>query len=207
MKKIRILIADDHKLMRMGLISLISGKRDMECVGEARNGELAVELCRKLAPDVVIMDLLMPKLNGAEATKRILAAQPDTRIVVLTSYATSKEMSEAILNGATGALMKDVETARLVSVIREVAAGRTVIPEKFLQMSQEESAAPQLTEHQLKILSSIAIGRTNADIAKEFGIAESTVKNLVSAILLKIGAANRAEAVTIALRKHLLDMV
>ena len=206
MKKIRILIADDHKLMRMGLSSLIAGERDMECVGEASNGIAAVEAAERLRPDVVIMDLMMPKMNGAEATRLIHGKLPDVRIVILTSYGTSREMSEAIANGASGTLMKDVATAELTRVIRAVAAGKTVITSQFQIMSRESQGVPQLTEHQKNILSSIAIGRTNADIAKEFGISQSTVKNIIMTIFSKLGAANRSEAVAIALRENLLKM-
>ena len=206
MKKIRILLADDHKLMRMGLTSLIAGERDMECVGEASNGIAAVEAAERLRPDVVIMDLMMPKMNGAEATRLIHEKLPDVRIVILTSYGTSREMSEAIANGASGTLMKDVATAELTRVIRAVAAGKTVITSQFQIMSRESQGVPQLTEHQKNILSSIAIGRTNADIAKEFGISQSTVKNIIMTIFSKLGAANRSEAVAIALRENLLKM-
>ena len=206
MKKIRILLADDHKLMRMGLTSLIAGERDMECVGEASNGITAVEAAERLRPDVVIMDLMMPKMNGAEATRLIHEKMPDVRIVILTSYGTSREMSEAIANGASGTLMKDVATAELTRVIRAVAAGETAIPPQFQSMSRDPQGVPQLTEHQKNILSSIAIGRTNADIAKEFGISQSTVKNIIMTIFSKLGATNRSEAVAIALRLHLVDV-
>ena len=205
MKKIRILLADDHKLMRMGLSSLIAGERDMECVGEASNGITAVETAERLKPDVVIMDLMMPKLNGAEATRLIREKLPDVRIVILTSYGTSREISDAIANGASGTLMKDVATAELTRVLRAVAAGETVVPPQFQTMSKEVQDTPQLTEHQKQILSSIAIGRTNADIAKEFGISQSTVKNIIMTIFSKLGASNRAEAADIARRKRLID--
>ena len=204
MKKIRILVADDHTLLRIGLVSFISGKTDLECVGEADNGRTAVELTRKLRPDVVIMDLMMPKLSGAEATRIIHRELRETRIIVLTSYGTAREMSHAIANGASGALMKDTSTADLVDAIRKVASGNSVIPQNLINQTNEDAALPNLTDHQLAILGSIASGRSNADIAKEFDISENTVKKIVSTILGKIGAASRSEATAIALRKHLL---
>lgn len=206
MKKIRILIADDHKLMRMGLKSLIAGKRDMECVGEAENGEAAVQLARNLKPDVILMDLMMPRLSGSDATRTIHQEMPETRIIVLTSYGTTKEMSDAITFGASGALTKDIDTSELANTIRKVAAGGTCISTKLQMMSREESQTPQLTEHQKLILSAIAAGRTNADIAKEFGISENTVKHTITAIFAKLGATTRAEASAIAHRKHLVDV-
>jgi len=203
MNKIRILVADDHKLMRMGLVSLIAGKDDMECVGEARNGEEAVALARTLRPDVVIMDLLMPRLSGAAATKAIHEAQPDCKIVILTSYGTSMEMSEAIANGAQATLMKDVETDRLVSVIRNVTAAKTIIPKSLRDMANEDLSCP-LTDHQKQFLAAAALGRTNADIARQFGVAESTVKNTFSLIFSKLGVTNRAEAINLAVSKKII---
>lgn len=158
MKNIRILIADDHKLMRMGLASLIVGEPDLECIGEAGNGQEAVNLARQLKPDVIIMDLMMPKLTGSEATKIIHAEMPDTRIVILTTYGTAQELTDAIRNGASGAILKDVETAKLASVIRKVASGKMVIPQSLKIAVQTSEMAPVLTDHQKQILSSIAVG-------------------------------------------------
>ena len=204
MKTIRLLIADDHMLMRMGLVSFIAGKKDLKCVGEADNGRTAVALARKFRPDVIIMDLMMPEMSGAEATKLIHAELPDVKIIILTSYGTSREMSEAISNGASGALMKDASAAELVEVVRKVAAGKTVIPSDLMAAARGDAEMTLLTDHQKELLASVAAGRTNADIAKEFGISENTVKKIVSTIFVKIGATSRAEATSIALRKHLL---
>lgn len=206
MKKIKILIADDHKLMRMGLESLINGKNDMEVVGEAQNGEEAVRLARKLKPDVIMMDLMMPKLSGSAATKVICKELPESKVIILTTYGTSKEMADAITNGAKGALTKETNTGELANAIRTVAAGGTCISQKLKMLSREESATPQLTEHQKMLLSSIAEGHSNADISKEFGIAENTVKHTITAIFAKLGVSTRAEAVAIALRKHLVEV-
>ena len=205
-KKIRIIIADDHKLVRMGLRTLIAGERDMTCVGEAENGKEAVQLAKELKPDVIVMDLMMPVVSGSDATRLILKVLPETRIIILTSYGTTKEMSDAIANGACAALMKDGPTSEVIDAIRAVAAGGARIPEALRQMSAERTAMPLLTDHQKEILSSICLGRTNADIAREFGLAECTVKKLVSSILTKVGATNRSEATSIALRLHLVNV-
>ena len=204
MKKTRILIVDDHSLMRMGLSSLIASEKDMEAVGEADNGKAAVKLVRELKPDVVIMDLMMPVISGAEATKTIHGEFPDIKIIILTSFGSSAEMSQAIANGAVGTLMKDTATDDLVATIRAVAAGKTVIPDDLLKMSKEDVSTLQLTDHQLKILSCVVRGLTNADIAQQFSISEITIKKTLQRVFARIGAANRAEAVSIALQKHLI---
>ncbi len=204
MKKTRILIVDDHSLMRMGLSSLIASEKDMETVGEADNGKAAVELVRKLKPDVVIMDLMMPELSGAEATRIIHGELPDVKIVILTSFGSSAEMSLAISNGAVGTLMKDTATDDLVATIRAVAAGKTVIPEPLMRMAKEDASTLQLTDHQLEILRLVVNGYTNSDIAKHLSVSEITIKKTLQTIFSKIGASNRAEAVTITLQKHLI---
>ena len=204
MKKIRILIADDHKLMRMGLRSLMVGNDDLVCVGEAENGEEAVKLARELRPDVILMDLMMPTLSGAGATRLIHQELPDVRIIILTSYGTSKEMADAISAGASGALTKDVDTSELTNTIRKVAAGGNCISQKLQSMSREEELTPDLTEHQKMILSSVVNGRSNIEIATEFGISRNTVKHIVSTIYNKLGVASRAELISLAHHKHLL---
>ncbi len=204
MKKTRILIVDDHSLMRMGLSSLIASEKDMETVGEADNGQTAVELVRKLKPDVVIMDLMMPELSGAEATRIIHGELPDVKIVILTSFGSSAEMSLAISNGAVGTLMKDTATDDLVATIRAVAVGKTVIPEPLMRMAKEDASTLQLTDHQRDILSYVVKGLTNADIARLFSVSEITIKKTLQLTFARIGASNRAEAVSIALQKHLV---
>ncbi len=204
MKKTRIVIVDDHSLMRMGLSSLIASEKDMETVGEAENGKAAVELVRERKPDVVIMDLMMPELSGAEATRIIHGEFPDVKIIVLTSFGTSAEMSQAIANGAVGTLMKDTATDDLVATIRAVAAGETAIPEELLRMSREDVSTLQLTDHQLEILGLVVKGFTNSDIARHFSVSEITIKKTLQSVFAKIGASNRAEAVSITLQKHLI---
>ena len=204
MKKTRIVIVDDHSLMRMGLSSLIASEKDMETIGEAENGRAAVELVRELRPDVVIMDLMMPELSGAEATRIIHGEFPDVKIVILTSFGSSAEMSQAIANGAVGTLMKDTATDDLVATIRAVAAGETVIPEALLRMSKEDASTLQLTDHPLEILGLVVKGFTNSEIARHFSVSEITIKKTLQTAFARIGASNRAEAVSITLQKHLL---
>ena len=204
MKKIRVLLADDHSLMRFGLTSLIDSEKDMSVVGAAKDGEEAVSLARQLKPDLIVMDLMMPELSGAEATRRIHEELPKTRILILTSYGTSADMMVAVTNGASGALLKDTATDKLVDAIRAVNAGKKVFPSHVLKLIRQDAGMPLLTDRQTAILASVTRGLTNADIARQFNITEIGVKKHLSAIFEKIGAANRTEAVSIALRKHLL---
>lgn len=203
-QQIRILLADDHVLMRMGLSTLVACEEDMKIVGEAKNGRQAVELAHALKPDIVIMDLMMPELSGAEATKLIHDAYPEIKIMVLTSYATSKEMSDAITNGADGALMKDTAAEDLISAIRSIIAGERIIPDRLLRQAEEDNVSPKLSERHLEILSSIARGQSNSDIAKQFGLSEISIKKQLSKIFERLGVSNRSEAVALALRKQML---
>ena len=202
MKKIRILIADDHALMRLGLKSMIGLQPDMEVVGEATNGQDAVRQVSVLRPDVIIMDLMMPKLNGADATKAICEARPQTSVIMLTSYGDAADLGRAIANGAVGVQMKDAPTEDLLSAVRKVMTGETAIASEFRSQCEEE--LPPLTQKQSDILESVARGYANKDIAKQFGITEVGVKKHLRLIFAKLGAANRSEAVAIALRRQLL---
>lgn len=206
MNKTRILLADDHSLIRMGLAFLINSQKDMSVVGEASNGEEAVAFVRANRPDIVIMDLMMPKMSGAEAIRRILAEFPKTKILILSSYGTAAELADAVNRGAHGVLLKDTATAELVRTIREIMRGQTAIPKSIMDFAREEAETPRLTERQQEILSSATRGLSNQEIALQFGITVIAVKKHMSAILSKVGAATRAEAVGIALRKHLLKV-
>ena len=198
------MLADDHMLMRMGLSTLIDCEDDMKIVGEAKNGRQAVELAHALKPDIIIMDLMMPELSGAEATKLIHDAYPEIKIMVLTSFATSKEMSDAIMNGADGALMKDTAADELIGAIRDIVAGKRLIPERLMRQAAEDNITPKLSDRHLEILSSIAQGQSNSDIAKQYGLSEITIKKQLSTIFARLGVSNRSEAVALALRKQIL---
>ena len=205
MKPIKVLLADDHAIVRMGLASLLGTKKDIEVVGEAEDGEAAVRKTLKLAPDVVIMDLMMPKMDGVAATAEIRRRLPGVKIMILTSYGASDGIAHALSAGATGALMKSTEFSEFVSAIRSIAAGERVIAPEIARQLSEDPPVPELTPRQAEILLSITRGLTNADIAKQLGIREDSVKEHVNAIFIKLGAANRSEAIAIAMRKHLLN--
>lgn len=204
MKTIRILLADDHSLIRMGLAALFKYQKDIKVVGEAEDGDEAVRLALRLKPDVVVMDLAMPVMDGATATARIREALPETHVLILTSFGTSADLSRALVAGATGALNKDSGNDELLTAIRTVADGGRSISDEIARLIEEEPAPPAFTERQLEVLHAVTRGLTNAEIGRQFGISADAVKQHVNAIFAKLGAANRTEAVTIALRRQLL---
>lgn len=206
MKKIRILIADDHAIMRIGLKSMLGSQPDMSVVGEAENGQKAVELVDALKPDVTIMDLMMPVLGGAEATARIVHGHPETKVIVLTSFGASQDMAQALANGACGAQMKEAPAGEIIDAVRAVIAGQNAIAQEIQRLLNDEPMPPPLTEKQTQILGSIVGGSTNKDIARQFGLSEGGVKKHLRLIFSKLGATTRSEAASIALRKHLLKM-
>lgn len=204
MKPLRILLADDHAVVRIGLASLLEAERDMVVVGQAKNGEEAVQIARTEKPDVVVMDLMMPRMNGVAATAALSAECPAAKVIVLTSYGAADDVAHALEAGAAGALMKTAEDGALVDAIRRIVNGERVISPEIRQLLAEDPPVPDLTPRQREILSSITRGLTNREIAIQLGIRRDGVDRHVNAILAKVGAANRAEAVAIALRKHLL---
>lgn len=203
--KITLLLVDDHSIVRIGLKALIDYQKDMSVVGEARNGEEAIRLVRQLRPAVVIMDLLMPKMNGTDATRQILGELPETKIIILTSYGTSADLARAVANGAVGAQVKDTPPERLLSAIRAVAAGKTAYAPE-LKPLLKEPPPPELTDLQMKILGSLIRGLSNNEIATEFNMSLISTKRQLASIFTALGAANRAEAIGIALQKHLLKI-
>ena len=202
--KIRILIADDHALMRVGLTALFSHQPDMLVVGEAHDGYEALDLVKARVPDVVVMDLMMPKMNGVEATRQIREASPTTRVFVLTSYGTAPELAQAVANGATGAAIKSVPTEEILDAVRAVYAGRRAFSDEIVQLIAENEAFAGLTARQQEILDAAARGLTTNDIATAFGISASCVLKHFTAIFERLGVSNRSEAVATALNKHLL---
>jgi len=206
MKATRILIADDHAIVRMGLSSLLGMQDGFEVVGDAEDGDAAVKRSLELKPDVVIMDLMMPKKDGAAATAEIHAALPGTKILVLTTFGTSDGIANALNAGATGVLMKSSPNTELVAAIRTVVAGGMAISDEVERLMEEDPPAKALTPRQMQILEAMTRGLTNQEIALALGIREDRVKDHVNVIFTKLGAANRTEAVAIALRKQLLNL-
>ena len=205
MKK-KVLIVDDHSLVRLGLSALLGYQSDMDVAGEAEDGEEAVHMACKVRPDVIVMDLMMPGVDGVEATSRIREKLPDSHILILTTFGTSADVARAIAAGASGAIMKDTSNEDLLNAIRTVAEGGKVFSPEIEQHVKEYSVSPDLTQRQMEILHSVPRGLSNPDIAKQFGITVDGVKAHLNVIFAKLGAANRSEAITIALRRHLLKL-
>ena len=203
-KNIKVLIADDHAVVRMGLTALLSSERGITVVGQSEDGERAVRDADRLQPDVVIMDLMMPKKDGVVATDEIHRAHPEIKIILLTTFGTSDRIARALEVGASGALLKSSDEAVLVEAVRTVAAGGEVVDEDIRQLFADDPPARELTQRQRTILEGLAKGKGTKEIAQEIGIQTDSVREHILAILAKLGAANRVEAVAIAVRKQLL---
>ena len=206
---IRILIAEDQRIVREGLIALLEDEPEVEIVGEAADGAQALALYERLRPDVVLMDLQMPQLDGAEATRRIRGAYPEARILVLTTYATDEFIFTALRAGARGYLLKDASADELLAAIRAVQQGRTwlapAVAERLVS-GVSEGTPESLTPRELEVLRLMGEGRSNNEIAALLTIAPRTAKVHVQNILQKLGATNRTEAVRIAVRRKLITL-
>lgn len=204
MKKTSVLLVDDHSVVRMGLAAIINLEKDVKVCGEAESGDEAVKLARELRPDVVVMDFMMPGMDGAEATAAVLKASPASRVCVLTTYGTSSDIARALKAGATGAVTKNLANDELVEAIRTTARGERRLSAEIEASLSEAESDDGLTARQREVLDSITRGLSNDDIAKMLGISKVRVKQHLAALYQKLGAANRAEAVAIALRRQLL---
>ena len=202
--KIKVLIADDHTIVRAGLTALLGTEKDIEVVGEAKNGAEAVAKAVELQPDIVIMDLMMPKMDGVEATKEISRKAPSVKTILLTTYGTSDGIAHALRAGARGAVLKNADNSELAKAIRIVAQGGDYISPDIRQQLAADPPVPDLTPRQSEILESMVRGLTDRDIAQQLRLSPESVSEHVGAIRQKIGAANRTEAVAIAMRKYLL---
>ena len=213
-KSIRILIADDHELVRQGLLALLSVKPGVEVIGQAEDGEKAVELANTLKPDIILMDLLMPRKNGIEATREIKTDNPDARILIITSFAEDENVYQAIKAGALGYLLKDSSPQELMQAIRDVCKGRMSLhPNIALKLIEELNRPSEmptvdepLTEREVEVLKLVAKGNSNQEIAEKLIVSDRTIGAHVSNILSKLHLANRTQAALYALREGFTDL-
>ena len=199
-EKIKILLADDHLVVRMGLAAIISFEKDLKLVGEASDGEEAVRKAAELRPDVIVMDLMMPLLDGAAATARIRAADPEAKVLVLTTFGGSEEMKRALEAGAAGALVKGAQKKDLLSAIRRIAVGERVVSAEIAR-AIEMLPSGELSERQVEVLRLAAKGFSNRDIAKMLGVSLDCIKEHLKLVFTRFNAATRTEAVAIAVAR------
>jgi DNA-binding NarL/FixJ family response regulator len=203
---IRILAVDDHPLLRKGIAALVSAESDMQLIAEASNGREAIEKFRLHRPDVTLMDLQMPDMNGTEAITKIQSEFPEARIVVLTTYTGDTQVLKALKAGARGYILKGNVHRELLEIIRAIHAGHKRIPPDIAAELAEHAADDELSPREIDVLRLIAAGNSNKIIADQLSIGEATVKSHVTNILSKLGANDRAHAVTIALKRGIFEL-
>jgi DNA-binding NarL/FixJ family response regulator len=203
---IRILIVDDHALLREGIISLVGKQADMRVVGEASNGKEALQLFKQCTPDVTLMDLRLPEIDGIDAMTAILGDFPDAKFIVLTTFSGDAQVVRALKAGARGYLLKDLLRKELLEAIRTVHAGRKRIPSEIAAQVAEHASDSALTRREIEVLQLIASGNPNKLVADKLSVSEDTIKMHVKNILSKLGANDRTHAVTIALKRGIMDL-
>jgi DNA-binding NarL/FixJ family response regulator len=204
---IRVLVVDDHPVVRSGLAGMLDVEDDLTVVGEAGDGEEAIVRVAALAPDVVLMDLRMPRLDGVGATSRIVAEHPGSRVLVLTTYDTDADIVRAVAAGATGYLLKDTPRRQLVDAVRAAARGETVLAPPVaarLVSRLRAPAAEALTPREVEVLRAVSRGLSNAEIGRELHIGEATVKTHLLRAFVKLGVDDRTRAVTVAMERGIL---
>jgi DNA-binding NarL/FixJ family response regulator len=204
-EKIRIMLVEDHQVVRQGLVALLSSMDNLEVVGSVGDGVEAVELFRKLQPDVTLMDLQMPKLGGVETIRQIRGEFPQSRVIVLTTFDGDEDIYRALQAGARAYLLKGMPLEELLTTIHAVHSGRLHIPSSVAEKLAERLSGQELTARELSVLERIVAGRANKEISADLFISEATVKTHVNSLLGKLGVADRTHAATVAIQRGLVS--
>lgn len=204
--KIKVLLADDHLVVRMGIAAIISIEKDLSVVAEAENGEEAVRLAAEKKPDVIVMDLMMPKLDGAQATAKILETNPQAKIIILTTFGGSIDVKHALDAGAKSALIKSSSQQDLMDAIRRTAAGESVICSEIANTLEVDADTAELSERQLEILGYVAKGLNNREIAETMNVGRDCIKAHLKTIFAKLGVASRSEAAALAVNRNMVKV-
>jgi DNA-binding NarL/FixJ family response regulator len=205
-EKIRILVAEDHLVARVGVTTIVNMQPDMEVVGEASNGQQAVEMFRKLQPDVALLDMRMPVMGGVEAAQKIRGEFPNAHLIALTTYGGDEDIRRALAAGVQAYLTKDVLHDELLRAIRAVQAGQTYLPAAVAASLAAQMPRPDLSAREIQVLALIVQGLANKQIAYQLSIAEHTVKNHVKNILGKLGVQDRTQAATAAIQRGIIHL-
>jgi DNA-binding NarL/FixJ family response regulator len=203
---IKVLAVDDHPLVRKGIASILANETDMQLVGEAGNGREAVDLFRQHHPDVVLMDLRMPDMDGVQATQAIRKDYPEARIIALTSYDGDQDIYRALEAGVRGYMLKEMVHSDVLRAIRTVHSGKRLMPQEVAERLSEYFPQVALTPREVEVLGHVARGLANKEIADQLGTASGTIKMHIQNILEKLGAADRTHAVTIAIQRGILHL-
>jgi DNA-binding NarL/FixJ family response regulator len=203
---IRVLVVEDHNVVRQGLVALLNLVEGIQVVGEAGDGEEAIAQYRKHNPDVTLIDLRLPKLGGVEVIQRVRANAPQARFVVLTTYDGDEDIYRALKSGAKAYLLKGMTTEELIATIREVHAGRSHIPPAIAERLAERMGTEDLTPRESEVLEQIVSGKSNKEIATELAISEATVKTHINTLLSKLGVTDRTQAATAAIRRGIVPL-
>ncbi len=205
-RKIRVVLADDHPVVRNGLAAMVDQQADMEVVGEAGDGDEAIALYRRYQPDVMVLDLRMPRRDGVAVVQQVMETNPKARLLVMTTYDGDEDIFRCLSQGAKGYLLKDAPRQEILSAIRAVSEDRPYTSSSVAAKALQRMVKPSLTQRELDVLQLVALGRSNKDIARRLNITEGTAKTHVKSILTKLDAISRTEAVAVAHKRGMIHL-